>query len=68
MRNVSKVVQHENFDSLTSDFDITLLKLAFPYFASPTINTIPLATSLPTAGSLVALSGFGTASVRRFLV
>lgn len=55
-------IEHNQFNSTTKNFDISLLKLESPYVLSFTIGTIALSLLPPADGVDLIVSGYGSNS------
>ena len=63
-RSVAAVYVYDSYDNtnlaLEMGYDVCLLQLASAYTLSDTINVIPISSSLPSDGTSVRVSGWGS--------
>lgn len=59
---MSQVTRHPGYSPYTIDYDVAVLTLAQPFKESANAKTIPLATTEPSAGQILTVTGFGRLS------
>lgn len=59
---VLRIMQHESYDRFSMDCDISVLELSWELTLGPTIDDIQLAEHEESAGTFVAVTGWGALS------
>ncbi|XP_017722311.1 PREDICTED: trypsin-2 isoform X1 [Rhinopithecus bieti] len=57
--NAAKIIRHPNYNRITLDNDILLIKLSSPAVINARVSTISLPTAPPAAGTECLISGWG---------
>ncbi|XP_069679938.1 serine protease 1-like [Periplaneta americana] len=60
VRQIAQKIIHPSYNSVTWDYDIAVVRVTQPFNLGSSVMAIPLARSLPPAGSLTLVVGYST--------